>query len=441
MRKLATTLLLLALAPAATAAERAGVSAAVRGEVKRTASAAGEAVGIRFKGGESVFMGDGIASGSQSGMQLLLVDQTTFTIGPDSELTIDEFVYDPSANAGKVSASILKGGFRFVSGKIAANRPSDMVVKTPVATIGVRGTAVFGIVTPTETIIALAGPGRNNNTHDKVAGVDVFTPYGNTEIRRAGFAARIVPGQPPMLVRITGDLLRALEGALGPTGASGTSGPSRTPTEQGTGGIGQVTGIGALGGYDLGKTLETLEGIETTGTYLASSETSNPNSQVEQTQGEATDVQNVSIVAFDAGNLTTFQQLTQVITGYGFYTQYDVPLSGPGVSGSYDFDLFIDFGMQTMSGTFGNINVTGAMTVTNGQVPLSLNYAGFNFATPAGVGNSVTCGTGITCAGAVVFQNNGGNVAATATHVLAVTDNIGNAAVGSGTTPMSEYGF
>jgi hypothetical protein len=79
-------------------------------------------------------------------MQILLLDQTVFTIGPESELVIDEFVYDPKTNAGKLSAEITKGVFRFVSGKIAHEKPEDMNVKLPAGTLGVRGTMVAGRV-------------------------------------------------------------------------------------------------------------------------------------------------------------------------------------------------------------------------------------------------------------------------------------------------------
>ncbi len=132
----------LVLALPAHAAEQAGVSAAVRGEV--ALSRLQVAVGRQVVSGEPILLQDAIQSGQRSGMQILLLDETIFTIGPESELVIDEFVYDPKTSAGKLSAEITKGVFRFVSGKIAHEKPDDMKLKLPSGTLGVRGTMVAG---------------------------------------------------------------------------------------------------------------------------------------------------------------------------------------------------------------------------------------------------------------------------------------------------------
>lgn len=105
-------------------AQQAGVAAAVRGQVE-IAERSG-AVGRLVKSGEPIFLGNAIKSGAESGLQILLLDETTFTIGPNSELTIDEFVFDPKTSVGKVSASVAKGVFRFVTGKVARDQPANM---------------------------------------------------------------------------------------------------------------------------------------------------------------------------------------------------------------------------------------------------------------------------------------------------------------------------
>jgi hypothetical protein len=123
------------------ALERAGSSAAVRGQVARANEE--HPVGLQIASGEPIFLADRISSGPDSGMQIMLLDQTTFTIGPDSFVRVDEFVYDPNSNAGKLTATLGKGVFRFVTGKIAQTNPSSMTVRLPVATIGIRGTMLF----------------------------------------------------------------------------------------------------------------------------------------------------------------------------------------------------------------------------------------------------------------------------------------------------------
>ncbi len=78
--------------------------------------------------------------------QILLLDETVFTIGPNSTIIIDKFVYDPKSQKGEIKASITQGVFRYVSGKIAAKNPDSVKVKLPTASIGFRGTIVGGSV-------------------------------------------------------------------------------------------------------------------------------------------------------------------------------------------------------------------------------------------------------------------------------------------------------
>ena len=74
-----------------------------------------------LKSGDKVFMGDKVETGPDGQLQVLLLDQTVFTLGPLSAVKVDEFIYDPKTDDGKVKASMLKGIFRVVSGKIAHN--------------------------------------------------------------------------------------------------------------------------------------------------------------------------------------------------------------------------------------------------------------------------------------------------------------------------------
>src|SRR5262245_55780576 len=87
------------VAGVASAQEQAGVTAAVRGRVEIAAQAG--AVGHLTKSGEPIFLGNAVKSDANSGMQIILLDETTFTIGPSSELVIDEFVFDPKTSIGK----------------------------------------------------------------------------------------------------------------------------------------------------------------------------------------------------------------------------------------------------------------------------------------------------------------------------------------------------
>ncbi len=143
-------------APVAPAPNQVGVVAAVQ---NRVSIGKPGAVGHVAQSGQPVFLGEVVTTDASGRLQIMLLDETIFTIGPNSAITIDEFVYDPSTDAGKVSAEILRGAFRFVTGKIAHKDPTRMKVKLPAGTIGVRGTLVVGHIEGQRSTIALVGPG------------------------------------------------------------------------------------------------------------------------------------------------------------------------------------------------------------------------------------------------------------------------------------------
>lgn len=224
-------LLATAGASAQDAGEQAGVAAAVRGNVVLVAAAPQQtklAVGENVRSGDPIFLGDTIETGPGAGLQIMLMDETIFTIGPDAALVIDEFVYDPETNAGKVTASVLKGAFRFVSGRVAKEEPRNMNVKTPVGTIGIRGTSAAGRVIPpdpadstseTTADIVLLGPGADNNADERAGRIIVSNADTSVEISRSGFGTTIAGADlPPTIpVRFEQTVVAGLTGNLGTT--------------------------------------------------------------------------------------------------------------------------------------------------------------------------------------------------------------------------------
>ena len=181
------------------AAQQAGVTAGVIGNLRVSEGArpAPEVV----KSGMDMLLGDRVNSAAASRMQILLLDETVFTIGPDSDLVIDEFVYDPNAETGRLTANFTKGVMRYVSGKVAAANASAVVIKSRDATIGVRGTALFIMDDPEAAdgsrFIGLLGPGGRNDGGLKVGGMTVTTPQGGVDVFRAGYGTFVTPGQAP----------------------------------------------------------------------------------------------------------------------------------------------------------------------------------------------------------------------------------------------------
>lgn len=117
-----------------------GVAAAVKNRVEGVISG-----GVRpLSSGSEVFAREVVRTGEESMAQLLFLDETSLSIGPQSEVTLDRFVYDPNRGAGSLVLNATRGAFRFVSG---SQQPSSYQIRTPVATIGVRGTIFDGYIT------------------------------------------------------------------------------------------------------------------------------------------------------------------------------------------------------------------------------------------------------------------------------------------------------
>ena len=77
---------------------------------------------------------------AKSRVTLSFEDKTTIKITEQSKLVIDDFVYDPSKGTGKLAVRVALGTARYTSGQIAKNNPQAVNVKTPTATVAVRGT-------------------------------------------------------------------------------------------------------------------------------------------------------------------------------------------------------------------------------------------------------------------------------------------------------------
>lgn len=72
--------------------------------------------------------------------KLTFDDNTTVNITEQSKLVIDDFVYDSKKGAGKLAMKVVMGTARYASGQIAKNNPQAVDIKTPTATVAVRGT-------------------------------------------------------------------------------------------------------------------------------------------------------------------------------------------------------------------------------------------------------------------------------------------------------------
>ena len=118
-----------------------------------------DGIRVTLDAGDTVYEGDIIFTSGDGAVAIGFVDDTAFTLGGDARMVLDQLVYDPATNEGTSAFSVVQGLFSFVSGAIAKTGAEAMTVRTPVATIGVRGTevAVQAAAEGAENVITLLG--------------------------------------------------------------------------------------------------------------------------------------------------------------------------------------------------------------------------------------------------------------------------------------------
>jgi hypothetical protein len=328
--------LAIAAAPVPALSQTVGVNSAVRNNVKvrqTTATAAATQAVVK----QRVQMGNAITTGGNSGLQVTLLDKSSLTLGPNANLTVNRFVYDPAKGSSSVGASVAKGTFRFMSGRAAKGGRNS--VNTPAASIGIRGTMLEGAVgldaiaiaglqsglpsgasvdPNTATVIVLRGPGPQAPGGVTKGLIDV-TAGGKTVTLSQPGQALFVPaaGAAPIPFQLNNSafqqfdsLLRSQPGSFSPSiqqqnaaqnannqannsGQSGQGGQSGgagqgnvVGTAQSTGGAGGGAGAGAAGAAagaggistSLAAVLGVLAAAGVTGVTIAASSEDEPES-------------------------------------------------------------------------------------------------------------------------------------------------------------------
>jgi hypothetical protein len=87
-----------------------------------------------------IIQGDSIRTGANSSAGLIFEDDTVVALGPNSEMLIESFLFDPHNKKLSFIAKMAHGTFSFITGQIAKLAPQKVKLETPDATLGVRGT-------------------------------------------------------------------------------------------------------------------------------------------------------------------------------------------------------------------------------------------------------------------------------------------------------------
>jgi hypothetical protein len=138
--------------------------------------------------GSKIYFGDTIIVKEQSNAQILLLDETAITVGEKSELTIDDFVYDPKSKVGKIVSNIKVGTVRIITGEISKQNPDNLEVNVPSGLIGARGTE-FAVVTESDqkSTVVLLGPGKRNSLGMIPGILNVSDGFNSVNITTPGF--------------------------------------------------------------------------------------------------------------------------------------------------------------------------------------------------------------------------------------------------------------
>jgi hypothetical protein len=182
----------------------------IKGDVARFDSSG---TAHRLDEGDAVYVRDRIETRTRSTVTLRFQDNTSFSLGPDSAFSIDEFKY-ARADTDSVAMEVLRGAFRFTTGLIAKARSRSMQVRTGVvATIGIRGTTVGGEVVGESATIVLLEP----EDGAAASAIEVGNAYGSVVIDQPGYGTTVPdahsPPTPPqrMRLRAIDNLLRSIQ--------------------------------------------------------------------------------------------------------------------------------------------------------------------------------------------------------------------------------------
>lgn len=92
---------------------------------------------------EPIYHGDLIRTGKPGSVGIVLTDNTSISLGSNSEFSMSEYAFEPKAGKFAMVMRMVKGTFAYASGLIGKLAPDAIQLKIPDATIAVRGTKLL----------------------------------------------------------------------------------------------------------------------------------------------------------------------------------------------------------------------------------------------------------------------------------------------------------
>ena len=140
------------------------------------------------------------------------VDDTKVSVTEYSKLLIDEFVYNPEKKTGKLSLKAALGTIRYSSGKIAKNSRQNVKIKSPTASVSVRGTDFTMNVQEDGASSFLLLPSTDDAGKSYVGSIDVSTLGGTVTLNKAYEATTVTSAiaapTPPQVIKQDGPAVK-----------------------------------------------------------------------------------------------------------------------------------------------------------------------------------------------------------------------------------------
>jgi hypothetical protein len=136
--------------------------------------------------GVGVVVKERVRTSSAGSTQIVFPDQSTLNVGNNSDIVIDEFVYDPNAKTGTMIASAAKGVLRYVGGQIS--HTAGATIRTPAASIGIRG-GIVTVMLPLPPHVVASDPNLA-----RLQGVLVLSHFGRTTLSNNADQVTLAPG-------------------------------------------------------------------------------------------------------------------------------------------------------------------------------------------------------------------------------------------------------
>jgi len=381
------------------------------GQQVGTAAAVNPAAAARDVSGatRTVFIGQAIAhkehiqTTAAGSVQLLFLDKTSMTIGPNSDVSIDEYVFDPQANTGKLAATLAKGAMRFVGGQISHN--GDATIKTASAVVGIRG----GVSILTTSGVYL-GYGQATVSG---AGQTVTLDIGDYTGTSPG-AAPTQPGEPP--ANFIATYVKLFQSGAQQSGGSAPGSASQSKVaaaeQKATGGSGNQIAGGPPTTQN--TTPPTTSGLFTS--IVQSLQTSAPGSFIQTVPPPTppTTTPTVNTFALNIGNCCSTSGANSAAP---FLPAGFAPSGNSAISPMVGLRLpdgrtgVLQFGIN-VSGTASNQNswaflaIGGLTKDASGNTVFTGNFTGTASASPTNF-SSLAVGNWGTAPGALTFDNNG----------------------------------